>query len=431
MKRNKNLGKTLNRFYAEKSDVQELLYGELGIPINGVKKVDVPGRAGYVYVRLRGNKSELIEAYNASVPSKYDYPVIVSRKSNTYTIAGKDQGKYSNMGNSGNATTTVGVTPMPNHGGQHSFNLVLGMGADPTWVYGQQFMPNVAYPSGSSMMLTINPTFYEWNGQWKYSQSTGTPSFSPYVPTITGSARMALLFVDGQTGALQIAGGVGFSGSINNAYELAQYIPDVDRNKSIPIAAVKLTTGTTALDYSMIYDMRDYFTVSKYFNGIGIQDGGVSQGTGTILNFGNNLSVSMAGGVATIDGQAGGGGSNILVQDEGVLLGTGTVFNFTGAGVTATLSGTVANINIPGGGGSTGTATYFRVAQPTPLLSTTGTYWKLNEPYATGSLAVFNQGHALIIGIDYSAQYPQSGTYQYTEAQPTGTYHLAMYGALV
>jgi hypothetical protein len=81
-------------------------------------------------------------------------------------------------------------------------------------------------------------------------------------------------------------------------------------------------------------------------------------------------------------------------------------------------------------GGGSGSSPYFRVAQPSPITSTTGTSWKVPEPYATGSIAVFNQGHALIIGIDYTEQYPASGTYQYTEAQPTGTYHLALYGAL-
>jgi hypothetical protein len=44
---------------------------------------------------------------------------------------------------------------------------------------------------------------------------------------------------------------------------------------------------------------------------------------------------------------------------------------------------------------------------------------------------VFNQGHALIIGTDYTEQYPESGTYQYVQSQPTGTYHLALFGVPV
>jgi hypothetical protein len=72
--------------------------------------------------------------------------------------------------------------------------------------------------------------------------------------------------------------------------------------------AVKLTTGTSSLDWSNLYDVRDFLTVQKRFNGIAIQDSGTPKGTGTTLNFGNNLTVSMAGNVATIDAAAGGGG---------------------------------------------------------------------------------------------------------------------------
>jgi hypothetical protein len=213
---------------------------------------------------------------------------------------------------------------------------------------------------------------------------------------------MALLFVDGATGDLQIAGGVGFSGGINNASELAQYIPDVDRNSSIPLAAVKLSTGTTSLDYSMIYDMRDFYTVSKYFEGIGIQDSGTPQGTGTILNFGSNLSVSMAGGVATINGAGGGGGASaILAQDEGVLLGTGTIFNFVGDGVTASISGTVVRVSVPGGGSGTGSANLYR-----QYSWVSGSY---DSPQslqieAFGALAVANSVGYLIVPHDGQAE---------------------------
>lgn len=483
--KNKRLGKSLNRFYQKKENVTETLYGELGIPLNGVKTVDVPGRLGYVYVRLRGNASELVQAYNTTVPSRYDYPVIVSRKGNKYSIVGRDQSKFGSMGNSGNNYTTINYTPMPNHGGQHSFNPELGMGADPTWIYGKQFMPNLMYPSGTSMLLAINPSMYEWNGSWKYPSGSTTPDLTPYKPTITGSAKMVLLYMEGNTGIIKAAGGVGFSGGINNHAELAQYIPDVDRNQNIPLAAVKLETGTSSIQWSNIYDVRDFYTVAKYFQGIGIQDSTTPKGTGTILNFGNNLSVTMSGNIATIDATAGGGGGiGIMGWDEGVPLGTGTILNFVGGNVDASISGSVIRVFVTGSASSTveppvtgslvfwdegvlkgsatvlnvvsevadvsisgsvarlfitgsastslplftGTATYFRVAQPSPLSSTTGTYWKTPEPYVTGSLTVFNQGHVLIPNTDFSEQYPQSGTYQYTVAQETGTYHLSAYG---
>ena len=381
MKKNPKLRKSFSDFSRKKQPVEDIYYGELGIPLGGSQVVDVPGRKGFVYVRLHGNTSELIQAFNQSVPPIFDLAVIVKRVRSSYSIVGRDNAKYANLGSGAGG----GVIPLPRHGGQHSFNPEAGMGADVAWIYSRQFMHNLMYPSGTSLELALSPAFYEWNGQWKYINPTGSVNMQPHIPTVTGSARMALVWVDGGTGDIRISAGSLFSGAITNPWDIAGYIPDIDRNTGMPLMAVKLTTGTSSLDWSNLYDVRDFLTVQKRFNGIAIQDSGTPKGTGTTLNFGNNLTVSMAGSVTTIDAT---------------------------------------------GGGGSGSSPYFRVAQPTPITSTTGTSWKVPEPYATGSIAVFNQGHALIIGIDYTEQYPASGTYQYAEAQPTGTYHLALYGAL-
>jgi hypothetical protein len=266
--------------------------------------VNVPGRKGFVYVRLHGNSSELIQAFNQSVPPVFDLSVIVKRVRNSYSIVGRDNVKYANLGSGAGG----GVVPLPRHGGQHSLNPEAGMGADVSWIYSRQFMHNLMYPSGTSLELALSPSFYEWNGQWKYINPTGSVNMQPHIPTVTGSARMALVWVDGGTGDIRISAGSLFSGAITNPWDIAGYIPDIDRNTGMPLMAVKLTTGTSSLDWSNLYDVRDFLTVQKRFNGIAIQDSTTPKGTGTTLNFGNNLTVSMAGGVATIDAAAGGDG---------------------------------------------------------------------------------------------------------------------------
>jgi len=298
MRKNKKLDKSLGNFSRQKQATEETFFGELGVPLGGSKIVDVSGRRGYVYVRLRGDTSELIQAYNQVVPSIYNLAVVVKRNRNKYSIIGRDDTKYSNTGSGAGG----GVTPLPRHGGQHSLNPDAGMGADVSWIYTRQFMPNLAYPSGTSTQLTIHPHFYEWNGQFKYINPTGSVNLASYIPTATGSAVMALVWVEGDTGALRVSAGAGFSGGVNNNWDIAGHIPDIDRNTGLPLMAVKLTTGTTSLDWSNLYDVRDFQTVSKRFDGIGIQDSTTPAGTGTTLNFGSNLSVSMAGNVATING---------------------------------------------------------------------------------------------------------------------------------
>lgn len=353
MKGQRRLKSSLKSFSKEKVSNKTIYYGELGVTLGGSQVVDVPGRDGFVFVRIKGNTSELIQALNSSVPSAYGLAVLLHREGTNYKIIGKDVRAYSNQG----TQIPGGVFPLPRHGGQHSFAPELNIGADPVWVFDKQFMRMLTYPSGSSTLLTINPAFYEWNGSWKYAQNTGSINFAPYVPTITGSARMALLYISPADNGLKIAAGTPFSGDITDKGQLAQYIPDVDRNTSIPLAAVKLITGTTSILWTDLYDMRDFYTVSKRFEGIAIQDDSTPVGTGTVLNFGNNLSVSMAGGIATINAAAGGGGGGgqigIMGWDEGIPLGTGTTLNFVGPNVDASISGSVIRVFVTGSSGGT------------------------------------------------------------------------------
>ena len=137
-----------------------MLSGTLGILVNGVETVEVPGRTGFVYVRLLDNLSELIQAYNGIVSPIYGLPVQVVRRNSRYEITGRDMGRYQNWG----------TTPyLPIHGNQHSFNKDGAGGGDPVWVYEQQFMPLLVMPSGTSggPNVIVNSHLYNWNGDWK------------------------------------------------------------------------------------------------------------------------------------------------------------------------------------------------------------------------------------------------------------------------
>jgi len=119
----KNLHRQVKGILEDKSDKLNLISGELGIQIGGQKTVEVSGRDGFVWVRLRGSQSELIQAYNASVSPIYGLPVLVIRQGNKYAIYGRDIERYDNWGTS---------AYLPKHGTQHSFAPELGMGGDVT-----------------------------------------------------------------------------------------------------------------------------------------------------------------------------------------------------------------------------------------------------------------------------------------------------------
>ena len=410
MPRNKKLDNALKKQDKKKENKPEILSGELGIPISGNKVVEVPNRKGYVFVRIHGNMSELIQAYNASVSPIYDLPILITRRGNAYTVIGRDFDRYQD---------NWGAAPyLPRHGTQHSFNPELGMGADTTWVYGRQFMPLLGYPSGTnsfgSMNLAIVPDFYEWQGHWQYAQATGTPSFVPYLPTITGSAVMTLLFIQPSDNSLRIVAGSPFSNSITGSAQLAQYIPDVDRSNAIPISAVRLTTGTTGISWDAIYDVRDFYTVgARGFGGIGIQDDGTPVGTGTILNFGNNLAVTMVGGVATIDATAGGGGGGglgFVAWDEGIFLGTGTILNFVGNNIDASISGSVVRVFVSGSSGGSNAI----VEDLSSQINGVSTTFLLSNSVSSNGILLFYNG----ITQRYGTHFTVSGTYLETLFTP-------------
>src|SRR3990172_4295520 len=72
----KKLRKAIREFSDRKQDQNPILSGRLGTLIDGHQIVEVSDRPGFVWVRVRGSESELIQAYNATVSPIYDLPFL-------------------------------------------------------------------------------------------------------------------------------------------------------------------------------------------------------------------------------------------------------------------------------------------------------------------------------------------------------------------
>lgn len=327
--KSRKLNRELKKFSNKKEEKLITISGELGLPLGGQKLVEVPGRNGFVYVRLKNNTSEVIQAYNSEVSTIYGLAVLVARQNNIYKVIGRDQDKYRDWGS---------IPYLPKHGGQHSFNQALGMGADITWVYTQQVMPLLGYPSGTngSDGIVIAPyTIRDLNGNWKYVGNTGTPNITMYSPSSATGAVMVLVYVDTVSGNpyLLVGSGSHFSATLTGTNEVAQYIPKVTNPNWLPDVAVRLTSGTTQLTWANLYDVRPFLQVFP---------------TGT------------------------GGGSSVLnVQDEGIPLGTISTLNVVGVNADISISGTVGRLFITGSAG----------IPEAPI--NTGTYGRKNASWVT------------------------------------------------
>lgn len=250
--------------------------GILGMPLGGQLIVEVPNRNAYVFVRLRSNQSEVIQAYNNQVSPSYNLPVVVERHGNKYIVAGVDNTRYENNWNS--------FAPfLPRHGNAHSFDWESGGGGDIVWVYPRQFMPLLVLPSGSVGGPNVIVSSYVLktdSGSWKYVGNTGTQDITPYRP-VTG-AIMGLVYLNTNDGNpyLLIGSGTVFSNTITGSSQITPYIPSITNpSTQIPLAAIRLVTGTSQISWNNIYDVRQFLHNVPTGTGGG---GGGSVNTGTL-----------------------------------------------------------------------------------------------------------------------------------------------------
>lgn len=358
----RSLKRALGEQKKQTKQVEQEIYGSLGIPLGGQRLVNVPNRQGFVYVKLRDNQNEVIQAFNNQVAASYDLPVIIVRSGNKYTIKGVNTERYQN--NNYNSAPLL-----PAHGTSHSFGE--GAGADVTWVFSRQNMPLLVHPSrttGSIVEIAKHP-MQAVDGSWKLVGGTGTSTLLTYRPTGT-QAIMALVYMDAQTGnpGFLVGSGTPFDNVLTGSSSIYQYIPRHNPANQIPLAAVRMDTGTYNLGWENLYDLRQWVQVSptgsastpgvgSSFGVVG-QDEGVFLGTGSVVNFvGAGVTASISGSVIQVSVPGGGGGGGVdqigvYGQQAGSPLGTGTTLNVTGGGATLTHSGTVLNLSVPNATGT-------------------------------------------------------------------------------
>ncbi len=274
----RRLTKSLNTLDAIKQNNIIEFPGLLGCQFKGQTLVEVPKRDGYVYVRLRGDPNEVIQAYNGQVSPVYGLPVIVIRDAtfSRYIIKGRNLGQYSNWGTS---------SYLPRHGAQHSFPDD-SWGSDIVWVYDRQFMPLLISPTSGSVgsgYVYINPDVYYWNDVWIYAGAINSPNLLPYKPT-NDTAKLVVIYLD-ISGSVQVIAGATFDVANITTPQIIPYLPALPVDAAIPLGAVRLLSGTTAISWGEIYDLRPIVAGNDYPAPYLIQDEGVTRTRRSYLNF--------------------------------------------------------------------------------------------------------------------------------------------------
>lgn len=286
--------------------VPQEIYGTL-FAIEGF--VEVKDRPSFVYVQLRDNQNEIIQAFNNKVATSPNLPVIVTREGNRYVIQGVNTQRYQNNWNNN-------APYLPLHGTVHSF--ADGAGGDVAWIYSRQFMPNLVYPNSGGITGTsayIAPhVLLDANRVWRYVGATGTDNLLNYKGTGSSSA-MLLIYINATNGnpGILVGSGSYFPNNLTGTATIFPYIPIPDPATQIPLAAVRMDTGTSSITWDNLYDVRQWLHAMP---------SGTSSGGG-------------GGGVDTI---------GFVGQNKGIYLATGTVLNVNGSRLTLSASGTVFNL---------------------------------------------------------------------------------------
>lgn len=470
----KRLKRQFRRSLDQKQDRPNLVPALLGAYVNGQKTLLVAGREDFAWCRIRGSTSEVVQAFNETVGLHWDLPVLIYRDPNfegIWKVYGRDITQYEDW---------EGVNYLPHHGSQHSFRGGQGSGSDPVWVYKRQFMPFLPRPIASGdMSIFIEQDLYYWDGEFHWWGGSGTEDLTSYKPTGSVSGKFLTVYIEGSTETLKLLEGDEFN-LVFAPDNPTEYIPVPAASQGIPIASVMLQTGTTSIGWHEIFDLRlapSMFPTTGTQMGVydeHVFQGGVSNldfigdqvqavvsgsyafievtaaapgddqigvyntddgqplGTGTRIDWGDNLDVSISGTTVRVDGQAGGGGGSgsVIVLDDGSLLGSAEKLDFIGAGVSAVLNAETAEITISGGDSGSG-STYVRAGEANPLDTVTGIYWRVPDlEFATGTLSVAINGIWQTPVDEYSEQYPSSGTFVFDESPPTGSIVSAIWGVL-
>lgn len=399
--------------------------GVLGVPIGGVKTVEIPNREGYVYVRLRNSTSELVQVYNDQVAPVYGLPVLIKKDDidpNRYVVAGRDLGMYQNWGNS---------PYLPKHGNTHRF--WEGGGGDVVFVEGRQMMPLLVHPSGTSgaCNVVVEPDVYYQDGNWKYGGGTGTGDLCSLKPT-DNTAKMVLVYLDGNANP-QLLGGSTFSASLTGTAQVLPYVPSPPAPNSIPLAWVRLVSGTERVSWSNIYDARPWI----------VGDGVLSTGTSTARHIiqdegsaeTDRPALNFVGSTIFVEDDAGNNRTNVIVsgssggghviQNEGSAVTQRTALNFVGSTVYVTDDGgnDRTNVIISGSASGGGWSSGAKAARFTPQSIPDSDIYPVNftsQIYDTDNYFTIVTGSATRMTIPEDGVYTMVGSLGF-DSNATGT----------
>jgi len=241
--------RVLRRVLDLKEDKVDIISGSLGrYNQSGVKEIAVPGRAGFVWVRVRGQTSEVVQAFNDAVGLFFDLPVLMIREPTApryYRVISRDIGLYQAWAASGIAY----------HGDQHSFADPTFAGRDIVYIFKRQMaQPLLCRPQANqNMTVYVEADYYFAQGDTRYWAGGSSPDFTSLKPT--AGFRFVTVYLRISDASIQLLPGDSFSVIPGGSPSISN-IPEPDPTVGIQLASVLLDLTTTSIGWGNLYDLR-------------------------------------------------------------------------------------------------------------------------------------------------------------------------------
>ena len=249
MKGRDKLVRAIKRSFDTKANQETRVPAVIGkLSATGAQLVNNPNRPNYIYVRLRGNDAEVVDALNDTVGAQYDLHIWVKWDDSTRTwkVIERDSTKSAWWG---------GSSGLKKHGKDHSFDNPSNV-YDPVFVYKRQMaQPLQGHPtSPESMSVYVEPDFYYWSGAFKYFAGGTSAVLTASLPG-PAEARFVTVYLRGNDGTIQTINGATFPAAASGI-TVASYITAVDPAIGIPLLAVYLPGTTLSISWPNCYDIR-------------------------------------------------------------------------------------------------------------------------------------------------------------------------------
>lgn len=231
-------------------------HGLLGDGNGRVRVSTIPGspEVDYVFFRPDRFSNRSFKVFNKRIEGQDGDPVIVGElpwEPDLVQVVDMDWAAYADVGWGDDVTTTN------RHGSAHQWRDG-APGIDTFNVYRRQFGDLKTYPAVSgTLAVGVSPYSMDLFGtqhQWPGIQDF---SLSGALPTVTGTARMALVFwspASGTSGFLGVA-----SGTLGSSAEATILNRPITPAGTIPSAFVKLSAGQSSVSEFDIWDAREPF----------------------------------------------------------------------------------------------------------------------------------------------------------------------------